>query len=169
MVIPELIRLLEQRGIGFDEAVDIVTRTCAYTNHTILAEALEKWPQHYLEQVVPQLMPIIEKLDALARTRTEDTSTASSTASWPPSSSSESASCWKTPICSWCDSLKENGTRPLPGSISPIFVPGEPFFSVRGRGKNTFRLNFSAEPEARIREGIKRLGGLLKEMAEEKK
>ena len=49
------------------------------------------------------------------------------------------------------------------------FVPGEPFFSVRGRGKNTFRLNFSAEPEARIREGIKRLGGLLKEMAEEKK
>ena len=76
MVIPELIRLLEQRGIDFDEAVDIVTRTCAYTNHTILAEALEKWPRHYLEQVVPQLMPIIEKLDALARTRTEDTSTA---------------------------------------------------------------------------------------------
>lgn len=76
MVIPELIRLLEQRGIDFDEAVDIVTRTCAYTNHTILAEALEKWPRHYLEQVVPQLIPIIEKLDALARTRTEDTSTA---------------------------------------------------------------------------------------------
>ena len=76
MVIPELIRLLAQRGIGFDEAVDIVTRTCAYTNHTILAEALEKWPRHYLEQVVPQLMPIIEKLDALARTRTEDDSTA---------------------------------------------------------------------------------------------
>ena len=49
------------------------------------------------------------------------------------------------------------------------FVPGEPFFSVRGRGKNTFRLNFSAEPEASIREGIKRLGDLLKEMAEEKK
>ena len=76
MVIPELIRLLEQRFIGFDEAVDIVTRTCAYTNHTILAEALEKWPRHYLEQVVPQLMPIIEKLDALARTRTDDGSTA---------------------------------------------------------------------------------------------
>ena len=76
MAIPELIRLLEQRGIGFDEAVDIVTRTCAYTNHTILAEALETWPRHYLEQVVPQLMPIIEKLDALARTRTEDSTTA---------------------------------------------------------------------------------------------
>ena len=76
MAIPELIRLLEQRGIGFDEAVDIVTRTCAYTNHTILAEALETWPRHYLEQVVPQLMPIIEKLDALAHTRTEDSTTA---------------------------------------------------------------------------------------------
>ena len=76
IVIPELIRLLEQRGIGFDEAVDIVTRTCAYTNHTILAEALEKWPRSYLEQVVPQLMPIIEKLDALARTRAAGDATA---------------------------------------------------------------------------------------------
>ena len=76
MVIPELIRLLEQRGVEFDEAVQIVTRTCAYTNHTILAEALEKWPRAYLEQVVPQLLPIIEELDTLARSRTEDASTA---------------------------------------------------------------------------------------------
>ena len=76
MVIPELIRLLGQRGIEFEEAVEIVTRTCAYTNHTILAEALEKWPRAYLDAVVPQLMPIIEKLDALARTRTEDESLA---------------------------------------------------------------------------------------------
>jgi len=76
MVIPELIRLLEEKGIEFEEAVQIVTDTCAYTNHTILAEALEKWPRSFLEHVVPQLMPIIEKLDALARTRTEDESTA---------------------------------------------------------------------------------------------
>ena len=62
MVIPELIRLLEQKGIAFDEAVQIVTDTCAYTNHTILAEALEKWPRTFLDQVVPQLMPVIEKL-----------------------------------------------------------------------------------------------------------
>ena len=74
MVIPELIRLLGEHGIEFDEAVGIVTKTCAYTNHTILAEALEKWPRAYLDAVVPQLMPIIEKLDALARTRTEDES-----------------------------------------------------------------------------------------------
>ena len=72
MVIPELIRLLGEKGIDFDEAVEIVTKTCAYTNHTILAEALEKWPRSYLDAVVPQLMPIIEKLDTLARTRTED-------------------------------------------------------------------------------------------------
>lgn len=76
MVIPELIRLLGEKGIEFEEAVQIVTNTCAYTNHTILAEALEKWPRHFLDQVVPQLMPIIEKLDALARTRTDDNSTA---------------------------------------------------------------------------------------------
>ena len=76
MVIPELIRLLGERGIEFEEAVEIVTRTCAYTNHTILAEALEKWPRAYLDAVVPQLMPIIEKLDALARTRTKDESLA---------------------------------------------------------------------------------------------
>ena len=76
MVIPELIRLLGEKGIEFDEAVEIVTKTCASTNHTILAEALEKWPRAYLDAVVPQLMPIIEKLDELARTRTEDESLA---------------------------------------------------------------------------------------------
>lgn len=76
MVIPELIRLLCEKGIDFDEAAEIVTKVCAYTNHTILAEALEKWPKHYLDTVVPQLMPIIERLDGIVRTRTEDTSTA---------------------------------------------------------------------------------------------
>jgi starch phosphorylase len=76
MVIPELIRLLMLHDIDFEEAVQIVTDTCAYTNHTILAEALEKWPRHYLETVVPQLMPIIEKLDAVAKERTEDASLA---------------------------------------------------------------------------------------------
>ena len=64
MVIPELIRILtEQEGFSMDEAIDVVSRTCAYTNHTILAEALEKWPVEYLEKVVPQLMPIIKELD----------------------------------------------------------------------------------------------------------
>ncbi|MCD7736255.1 MAG: glycogen/starch/alpha-glucan family phosphorylase [Lachnospiraceae bacterium] len=72
MVIPELIRLLGENGIEFEEAVQIVTDTCAYTNHTILAEALETWPRHYLDEVVPQLMPIIEKLDALVREKTPD-------------------------------------------------------------------------------------------------
>ena len=72
MVLPELIRLLGLHGIEFEEAVQIVTDTCAYTNHTILAEALEKWPRHYLDTVVPQLMPIIEKLDAIAKTRTDN-------------------------------------------------------------------------------------------------
>lgn len=67
MVIPELIRLLTERGIEMDEAIEIVTKTCAYTNHTILAEALEKWPIHYLEKVVPQLLPIIEVLDNKVR------------------------------------------------------------------------------------------------------
>ncbi len=76
MVIPELIRLLGEHGIEFNEAVQIVIDTCAYTNHTILAEALEKWPRHYLDTVVPQLMPIIEKLDALAKTRTSNESLA---------------------------------------------------------------------------------------------
>lgn len=63
MVIPELIRLLLIRGICIEEAMDIVTKTCAYTNHTILAEALEKWPVSYLQKVVPQLLPIIHILD----------------------------------------------------------------------------------------------------------
>ena len=62
MVIPELIRLLTARGISMDKAIEIVTNTCAYTNHTILAEALEKWPVDYLEAVVPHLMPIIREL-----------------------------------------------------------------------------------------------------------
>ena len=63
MVIPELIRLLMEEDIDFDRACEIVTNTCAYTNHTILAEALEKWPIDFLEKVVPHLMPIIRKLD----------------------------------------------------------------------------------------------------------
>ncbi len=71
MVIPEMIRLLTEKGIELDEAIDIVSRTCAYTNHTILAEALEKWPVHYLKKVVPQLVPIIEILDDKARRKTE--------------------------------------------------------------------------------------------------
>ena len=62
MVIPELIRLLGEKGLGFEEAVAIVTKTCAYTNHTILAEALEKWPVSYLKKCVPQLVPIIEEI-----------------------------------------------------------------------------------------------------------
>ncbi|ADL50294.1 glycogen/starch/alpha-glucan phosphorylase [Clostridium cellulovorans] len=67
MVIPELIRLLLAQGIAMDEAIEIVTKTCAYTNHTILAEALEKWPMEYLEKVVPQLLPIIIELDKRVR------------------------------------------------------------------------------------------------------
>ncbi len=64
MVIPELIRILtENEGFSMDEAIEVVSKTCAYTNHTILAEALEKWPVKYLEKVVPQLMPIIRELD----------------------------------------------------------------------------------------------------------
>ena len=63
MVIPELIRLLLIRGICIEEAMEIVAKTCAYTNHTILAEALEKWPIAYLQKVVPQLLPIIHILD----------------------------------------------------------------------------------------------------------
>lgn len=72
MIIPELIRLLTQSGIDFDEAVCIVSKTCAYTNHTILAEALEKWPVEYLEKVVPQLVPIIRSLDGRVRERFQD-------------------------------------------------------------------------------------------------
>ena len=72
MVIPEMIRLLMERGVDFDEAADIVSKTCAYTNHTILAEALEKWPISYLEEVVPQLMPIIRKLDEKVKAKYSD-------------------------------------------------------------------------------------------------
>ncbi len=68
LVIPELIRILtEQKGFNIDTAVDVVSKTCAYTNHTILAEALEKWPISYLEKVVPHLMPIIRELDRRVR------------------------------------------------------------------------------------------------------
>ena len=67
MVIPELIRLLVERGLEMDEAIEVVTKSCAYTNHTILAEALEKWPIYYLKKAVPQLMPIIEVLDDKVR------------------------------------------------------------------------------------------------------
>ena len=76
MVIPELIRLLMLKGIPFHEAMDIVSRTCAYTNHTILAEALEKWPMKYLEKVVPQLTPIIYALDDMVRRNYADESVA---------------------------------------------------------------------------------------------
>ncbi len=72
MVIPELIRLLTERGIDFDEAAAIVSKTCAYTNHTILAEALEKWPIRDLEEVVPHLLPIIRKLDEKIKKKYKD-------------------------------------------------------------------------------------------------
>ena len=68
MVIPELIRILvEDKAFTMDEAIEVVTKTCAYTNHTILAEALEKWPLAYLEKVVPKLVPIIKELDQKVR------------------------------------------------------------------------------------------------------
>ncbi len=76
MIIPELIRLLTERGMDMDEAIDVVSRTCAYTNHTILAEALEKWPVSYLKKCVPQLVPIIEVLDDKVRRRFADESVA---------------------------------------------------------------------------------------------
>ena len=72
LVIPELIRLLQERGFTMDEAIRVVEKTCAYTNHTILAEALEKWQISYLEQVVPHLLPIIRELDARVKTRYSD-------------------------------------------------------------------------------------------------
>lgn len=75
MVIPELIRLLQERGILMDEAIEIVAKVCAYTNHTILAEALEKWPIHFLDKAVPQLMPIIRELDNRVRGKISDEST----------------------------------------------------------------------------------------------
>lgn len=74
MIIPELIRLLCNRGIDIDTAIETVTRTCAYTNHTILSEALEKWPVEYLKNTVPQLIPIIEILDDRIRRKYKDSS-----------------------------------------------------------------------------------------------
>lgn len=67
MIIPELIRILNKKGIRINEAIKIVRNTCAYTNHTILAEALEKWPLEYLKEVVPHLIPIIKRLDRKVR------------------------------------------------------------------------------------------------------
>ena len=75
MVIPELIRLLGQHGILMDEAIAIVSKVCAYTNHTILAEALEKWPIAFLEKAVPQLMPIIRELDNRIRATVKNETT----------------------------------------------------------------------------------------------
>ena len=72
MVIPEMIRLLMEDGMPFDQAADVVERTCAYTNHTILAEALETWPMRFIEQVAPGIVPIIRKLDERARSRSND-------------------------------------------------------------------------------------------------
>ena len=74
LIIPELIRLLKLKGLSFDEAVEIVSKTCAYTNHTILAEALEKWPIEYLEKVCPQLIPIIKDLDYKVKNKYKDES-----------------------------------------------------------------------------------------------
>ena len=76
MVIPELIRLLTQRGLSMDEAIGQVSRACAYTNHTILAEALEKWPLAFIEKVAPQLAPIIRELDQRAKAASADPRTA---------------------------------------------------------------------------------------------
>ena len=73
MVIPELIRILvEEKAFTMDEAIEVVGKTCAYTNHTILAEALEKWPLKYLEKVVPQLVPYIKELDKRVAAKYQD-------------------------------------------------------------------------------------------------
>ncbi len=73
MVIPELIRILvDDKAFSMDEAIEVVSKTCAYTNHTILAEALEKWPLSYLEKVVPQLVPIMKELDKRVRAQYKD-------------------------------------------------------------------------------------------------
>ena len=73
LIIPELIRIMtSEKGIGIDEAIDVVSKTCAYTNHTILAEALEKWPLKYLEKVVPSLVSIIKELDKRVRAKYKD-------------------------------------------------------------------------------------------------
>ncbi|WP_281086149.1 glycogen/starch/alpha-glucan phosphorylase [Eubacterium ruminantium] len=76
MVIPELIRQLMERGLSIDDAIEITNKCCAYTNHTILAEALEKWPIGYLKSIVPQIVPIIEVLDDRIRRKYEDESIA---------------------------------------------------------------------------------------------
>ncbi len=73
LVIPELIRILtEEKALSMDEAIEVVSKTCAYTNHTILAEALETWPMEYLEKVVPQIVPIIKELDKRIRAKYDD-------------------------------------------------------------------------------------------------
>ena len=73
MIIPELIRILvEEKAFTIDEAIEVVRKTCAYTNHTILAEALEKWPLKYLEKVVPQLVPYIKELDKRVAAKYKD-------------------------------------------------------------------------------------------------
>ena len=72
MIIPELIRLLTEKGIPLDDAIDEVSKTCAYTNHTILAEALEKWPKSFLETVAPGIVPIIEALDKRVKEKFDD-------------------------------------------------------------------------------------------------
>lgn len=74
MVIPELIRLLTKNGISMDEAIEITTKTCAYTNHTILAEALEKWPVSFIKEAAPQLVPIIRELNRCVKDKFEDES-----------------------------------------------------------------------------------------------
>ncbi len=73
-IIPELIRLLIKRGLTLDEAIDTISKTVAYTNHTILSEALEKWPMHYLKKAVPNIVPIIEILDDRIRRKYQDSS-----------------------------------------------------------------------------------------------
>lgn len=75
MVIPELIRILTEEGFSMDEAVELVSKTCAYTNHTILAEALETWPLEYLEKAVPAIVPVIRELDRRVRSHVQDEST----------------------------------------------------------------------------------------------
>lgn len=76
MIIPELIRILtEEEGFSMDEAIAVVSKTCAYTNHTILAEALETWPLSYLEKVVPAIVPVIKELDHRIRCNVSDKST----------------------------------------------------------------------------------------------
>jgi len=75
MVIPELIRLLSERGMLMEDAINVVSKVCAYTNHTILAEALEKWPLDFLDKAVPQLMPIIRELDNRIKKTVKDEST----------------------------------------------------------------------------------------------